>query len=214
MKTRSCLLFFFIIFTTTNLFANDERYLEAMRKNIDAMYKSKDIQQFQEVVNNLERIASVEKNKWEPLYYIAFGNIMMANFEKDNGKKDAYLDVATSYIEKAKALSPKESEIFAIEGFAMMLKVAIDPQSRGMVYSQKATQACAKAVELNPENPRAFALLAQMQFGAAQFFNSPTTEACDTNARALTLFDEYTPTQVLAPAWGKAMAESLKERCK
>ena len=46
-------------------------------------------------------------------------------------------------------------------------------------------QSLGGALSLNPENPRALALIAQTQYGTAQFLGSPTTEACATNASAL-----------------------------
>jgi hypothetical protein len=69
-------------------------------------------------------------------------------------------------------------------------------------------------VQLNPENPRALALMAQMQYGTAQFFGSPTTEACTTLSLALQKFDTFKSDNPLAPQWGRGMAEGLKEQCK
>ena len=94
-----------------------------------------------------------------------------------------------------------------------MLRVTVDPASRGQQYSGMAFQSFGKAVAMNPENPRALSLLAQMQYGTAQFFNSPTTEACATLTKALEKFDSYKSSNPLAPQWGRKMAEGLKSRC-
>jgi tetratricopeptide (TPR) repeat protein len=214
MKTQKIFLFSIIMISGLNVYGNDEKYMEMMLKNIQAVYQTREIPELQKIVNSFERIASVEKDKWEPLYYIAYGNIMMANFEKDGSKKDGYLDLAEANLAKAKALASKESEVFALEGFIAMIRISVDPQARGMLYSQKATQSYAKALELNPKNPRALSLMAQMQFGTAQFFNNPVTEACATNEQALTLFEHEPEGPTISPAWGKKMAESLQARCK
>jgi hypothetical protein len=76
-----------------------------------------------------------------------------------------------------------------------------------------AFQSLGKAVAVNPENPRALALLAQMQYGMAQFFGSPTTEACATLTKSLEKFESYKSENPLAPQWGKKMAEGLKTKC-
>jgi hypothetical protein len=77
-----------------------------------------------------------------------------------------------------------------------------------------AMQAFSKAVALNPNNPRALSLLAQMQFGTAQFFKQTPTDACTTARKAATLFES---TQVsenpLAPTWGKEMNQGLLANC-
>lgn len=195
-------------------FANDGRYIEAMRKNIDAVYKAETIEELQQSVNAFQRIADAEKTKWEPNYYAAFGNILMATKEKDGAKKDTYLDLAMEAIKKCKAIVPDESEVVALEGFAYMIRVTVDPASRGQQFAGLAMQAFAKAVSLNPENPRALSLLAQMQFGTAQFFASSTAEACATINSSLAKFETYKSGNALAPMWGKQMAEGLKAQCK
>ena len=195
-------------------FATDEKYLQAMQKHINAIYQARDVQALQEVVNGFARIASVEKDKWEPLYYIAYGNIMMANFEQNGDSKDAYLDKANEVIKKAKTISPKEPELATLEGFSHMIRIGIDPQSRGMVYAPQAMEAYQRALSVEPNNPRALTLLAQMQLGTARFFGSDSTEACQTNAKALQSFASYKSENVLAPVWGLKLAESLKSECK
>jgi hypothetical protein len=139
---------------------------------------------------------------------------MMATREKDGAKKDRYLDLAMEAIEKAKTVKADESEIFALEGFAYMIRVSVDPGARGPQFAGLSMQTYGKAIGLNPENPRALALMAQMQYGTAQFFKSPTTEACGTLNQALEKFETFKSENPLAPQWGKSMAEKMKEQCK
>lgn len=207
------LLLALLVFTVVKSFAAD-KYTESMQKNIDSVYSSKSIAAIQRAVNSLERIGDAEKTKWEPFYYASFGYVMMATREKDAGIKDSYLDLALKANEKAKALQPGESEVIALEGFIHMIRVTVDPVSRGPQYSSLAFQAFGKAVGMNPENPRALALLAQMQYGTAQFFGSSTAEACGTNTKALEKFDSFKSSNALAPKWGRGMAEEMKGQCK
>src|SRR5690606_18807438 len=193
--------------------ANDEKYRVAMEKNIQAVYEAESITQLQQSVNAFERIGDAEKTKWEPYYYAAFGCIMMATRENERNQKDAYLDQAMATVRKAKAIAPGESEIIALEGFVHMISDTVDPAVRGAQFSSEAMQAFAKAVELNPENPRALALLAQMQFGTAQFFGSSTAEACGTATVALEKFETNQPESTVAPSWGRQMAEELTAQC-
>ena len=210
MKT---LMLFLVITLPLVTLANDDKYIEAMSKNIQAVYNAQTPEEIQNAVNALDRIANAEKTKWEPYYYSAFGNVMMANREKDATKKDGYLDLALAAVEKAKTIQENESEIVAMEGFIHMIRLTVDPATRGQQYSGKAMQAFGKAIELNPENPRALSLAAQMQFGTARFFNTPPTEACVTVNKALEKFETYKSTNPLAPQWGKQMTEGLKKNC-
>lgn len=202
------------IFLASNFaFATSDKYIESMQKNIETVYTAQSIPDIQNAVNALERIGEAEKTKWEPFYYASFGYVMMANREKESVAKDGYLDLALKSLERAKALQPNDSEIIALEGFVHMIRVTVDPASRGQQYSGMAFQSFGKAVAINPENPRALCLLAQMQYGTAQFFGSPTTEACGTLTKSLEKFESYKSENILAPKWGKGMAEGLKAKC-
>lgn len=194
--------------------ATDDKYTEVMSKNIEAVYKAQTADEIQKAVNSFDRISNAEKERWEPLYYSAFGNIMLANRENEGGKKDGYLDLALAALEKAKTIKPNDSEIVALEGFIHMIRVTVNPASRGQEYSGKAFEAYEKAIAINPNNPRALALMAQMEYGMAQFFKSPTTSACGTNTKAIEKFETTKPENPLAPMWGKGMTEDLKSKCK
>jgi tetratricopeptide (TPR) repeat protein len=196
-----------------SVIANDDKYIEVMRKNIETVYSAQSPEELQKTVNSFERIGTTEKNKWEPFYYAAFGYIMMATREADLVKKDTYLDQALAVLKQAQAIVPAESEVVALEGFVHMIRVSVDPASRGQQYSGLAFQAFGKAVSLNPDNPRALSFLAQMQFGTAQFFGQPTTEACGTLNKALEKFESYKSENPLSPQWGKGMADDLKKQC-
>jgi tetratricopeptide (TPR) repeat protein len=210
MKTTNLILLLAIALSSA-AFGKD-KYKSQMTKNIEVVYKAQTAEELQQAVNAFERIGNAEKDKWEPFYYASFGNIMLANKEKDGTKKDGYLDLAKTALDKAVAINSKESEIVALEGFIHMIRVTVDPATRGQQYSMLSMQSFGKALALNPNNPRAMTLMAQMQFGTAQFFKQAPTEACETATKALGLYAE--PKDSLSPSWGKGMTEGLLKQCK
>jgi tetratricopeptide (TPR) repeat protein len=210
MKT-TIIIFAFLI--SGSVFASD-KYTEQMSKHIQAVYTAKSTDEYQVAINALDRIALAEKTKWEPYYYSAFGNVMLATQTGEAAKKDAYLDLALAAIEKGKNIDGNESELIALEGFVHMIRVTVDPASRGQQYSGMAFQSFGKALSINPNNPRAMSLMAQMQFGTARFFGSATTEACGLAKKALEQFASYKSENLLAPVWGKEMTEGLIQNCK
>jgi len=201
-----------LLIVPTALFAAD-KYTEQMTRSISAIYKAKTAAEYQEAINTLERIGNAEKTKWEPFYYASFGYILLAT-EAENVKKDAILDQAQAALDKAGAIRTEDSEIIALEGFITMIRLTVDPATRGPQYSMKAMQSFGHAVALNGNNPRALALMAQMQFGTAQFFQQKPVEACASASKALEIFAATTPADPLAPAWGKEMTEGLLANCK
>ncbi|MEO5978691.1 MAG: hypothetical protein ABIS36_16370 [Chryseolinea sp.] len=211
MKNKIIILLLFVV---TSVMADDQKYIQSMAKNIKILYSAKTPEQYQQAINTFDRIGNAEKTKWEPFYYSAFGYLMVANIETDIAKKDQWLDLAAAAVTKAKENSPNESEIIALDGFTQMLRITVDPASRGAKYTGQAMSLYGKAIQLNPENPRALALMAQMQLGAAKFMKTSTTEGCATAANALEKFQTYHPANPIAPMWGKEMTDGLVASCK
>ena len=201
------------LFFAIKAFAGDEQYVAAMQKNIKSLYEAKSISDLQSAVNAIERISSVEKTKWEPQYYAAFGYIMIATRDSVAERRDLNLDKALEALKKAVELAPQESEVIALQGFANMIRLSVDPAARAPRLAGLTVQYYQAALKLNPENPRALALLAQMQLGTAKFFGSPATEACQTADAALLKFDTFKSDNPLAPTWGRPMTEQLKLQC-
>ena len=77
-----------IIATPRFAAANDGKFEEAMKKNIDAVYKAQSIDEYRQAINAFERIGASEKKRWEPQYYAAFGYIMLSMRETEKDKKD------------------------------------------------------------------------------------------------------------------------------
>lgn len=210
MKT---LIIIATLFVATSTFA--DRYTDQMTKNIGAIYKAKSNEEYMEAINLFERIGGAEKTKWEPFYYATFGYIMMSTSEKEGMKIDSYLDQAQKSLDKALAIKADESELAALQGFIHTMRASADPAARGQQYSMMAMQSYGKAIALNPNNPRALALMSQLQFGTARFFSQEPVEACESARKALELYNKpAVNNDPLAPAWGKGMTEGLVKNCK
>ena len=151
-------LFFIFITLSLGVFSQNEDYIKTMIDNIKIFNMARSLDNFQSSANTFERISNAEIDQWQPLYYAAFSYINMSFIERENEKKDQYMDKAQTYLDKAFVIYPDESELFALQGLLYQGRIQIDPVSRGMKYSQKAGNALEKAKEYNPDNPRAYYL--------------------------------------------------------
>ncbi|MEM6830783.1 MAG: hypothetical protein AAF551_09730 [Bacteroidota bacterium] len=193
--------------TLTVLSLANGPFEKAMGSSIPVIFTAEDPDNLQAVINKLERIGKAEGNRWEPFYYTAFGYIRMSGMSKTNEDKDRYLDLAMEAVTKANGIQPNDSEITTMEGYVYMLKLTVDPATRGMEYSGKAFGSFQKAVALNPENPRAHYLLGRMKHGTAQFMGGTSEEACKSLATAISIFEkEDKKERSFAPSWGKDSA--------
>ena len=191
------------------------QYEQAMGQKIPAVFASSDPSSLQDVINQLNRISAAETDKWEPYYYTAFGYLRMSGMVESNDEKDQYLDLTLETIAKADEVAPNHSELETLRGYAQMMKITIDPGTRGMVYSGQAFASFQKAIQLNPNNPRAHYLMGRMQFGTAQFMGGGNEEACNTLSNALRIFEEgEQPSNPLAPTWGmNSTQEAIQQIC-
>lgn len=197
--------------------ASDDAYLKAMQKSISQLWQAKSVLELQDAANSFSRIANLNPDEWLPPYYVAVAYAQMGFRSDESVKiKDDYFSMAKANIEKAAALSPDNSEIVAMTGFITMGELSLDPGSRGQQLSPLAMQTLAKAIELDPNNPRALVMMAQMEFGTAQFFGQSPEKACNWLSRSLESFKQEankTDKSGIKPLWGPVMAEQMKGAC-
>jgi hypothetical protein len=211
MKKLITGVLFFISFSFA--FASDEAYKNAMKENLDAMKNAKSAQEFQEVANTFERISKIASKEWLPLYYAGLAYINMSHMEQDKALKEPALDKARPFIDQAVALAPKECEVIVLDGYWTMMKMSYDPATRGQTMAPAASQLFSTALSIEPENPRAIAMKAEMEYGSAKFFGSSTETACNMFKKSLPFFDKA-PVNELAPTWGKERAQYMADNCK
>ena len=197
-------------------FAGNDPYTKAMSEGMKMLQEAQGPQDFLEAANKFERIAEAEKDKWHPSYYASYAMAIVAAIEQDPAKKDQDLDLAQSFIEKAGDVEHNQSEVLALQGFIYMLRIGVDPASRGQQYSGMSAASLQRAKAIDPENPRVLYMLAQLSFGTAQFFGSDTSEACNLNNLALEKFEAAESVQnedPFAPSWGRNMSEGFSVQC-
>jgi len=201
-----------ILLSTGFLFAN--KYEKAMGEAIQKLYSAADLDGYLASSATFERIGTMETEEWLPWYYACLGNIWASHQVQDGQQIDKYLDNAQVYLDKAKKLATDNDEILTLQGYIYMMKVVVDPASRGPEYGGKAMGAFGKAAQLNGENPRALLLLARMQMGSDQFFGNDLTQSCEKIMKASQLFDSQHPASSLHPVWGREMAQMFLNECK
>lgn len=186
---------------------------EAMLNGIKQINEAKSVQDLKNAVNVFERIAQAAPEHWEPYYFAGLANINMANYTDDMEAKDNHWDEALKQIGKGLERAPMDSELIALQGYCYMLKVSVDPASRGQSMSPKAIGAFHKALAINPANPRATLMLGQMELGMAQFFGTGPEKGCGLIKKSVDLFDGFEKSTPYAPDWGIEWAKSAVKSC-
>jgi len=210
---KSILFIVAAILMTANTFAQQGHYQAVMGKNLEALRTAQTLEDYQLVANGFERMAAAEQQQWLPTYYASFSYINMSFREKDDDKRDQYLDKAQQHLDKALKLQPKESELYALQGFLHMARIQVSPMMRGMKYSGLAKEALEKAKNLNPDNPRVYYLLGSNTFHTPSMFGGGSQAAKPLLEQAKLKFEKQRAATALAPSWGEPQTLALLAKC-
>lgn len=189
--------------------AQDEKYVKAMKKNIEKIDSLRDAKSMLDAANAFERIGLAEKDKWLPFYYASMLQTLASFLDSVNSQKDIYLDRAQKFIDTADSLQPDESEIYVIKGMIGQARMQIDPMNRYMKYGAESNANLQKATELDPGNPRPEYLMGTMTYYTPVQFGGGAQAAKPIFESSLEKFNNFTPDNELMPVWGKENIEQM-----
>lgn len=194
---------------------DNERFMQAMGATLMELGQAKDVASLQDVANKFERIANSETNEWLPNYYAALCYNLMAQKQKEGADIDKYLDKTDGFIAKLtqqNVSTPDEIEVLKAQ--VAMMRISVNGPARWMKFGSAFEGAIAKAKEINPENPRAYTLKAQMVYYTPEQFGGGAEKACPEIQTAIQKFANFKATSPLAPKWGLEQVNGLAKSCK
>lgn len=187
-----------------------------LRHNVSVVNISEDKTELDEAAINLKEMAVENPELWQPLYYSALGYIKLFDIEETNEDKDAQLDKADESIKLLLEMKPENSEVVTLHAYSLMMRLTVDPASRGMHYSGEIFDNLMKAIRLDSNNPRAHFLMGRMKIGTAQFMGTGYGNACENLKKANQIFEKgEQPEDEFFPTWGKVpTSEVVNNYCK
>jgi tetratricopeptide (TPR) repeat protein len=207
MKT----ILFIALFTITGLTHAQTNFEKGMTKAFELWEEGK----WDDAENMFERIAKAEEDEWLPNYYIAQMNSLKSWNEKDETVLKAQLDKAQEHLDIAMTKSEEDNaELLVMQAQIYTNWVAYDGATYGMKYAGKVAELYAKAVKLDPTNPRAVFCKADWGMGSAKYFGQDTAPFCKEIEASIELFDTFKPESDFHPNWGKERADQVLAECK
>ncbi len=169
---------------------------------------------FQELANRFHVIASAEPGEWLPLYNEAHCYILMSFMgQLEPELRDAYLEKASASIDRMLELAPDEAEPYVMKAFYHTGYLVVDPPQRAMSTTPLINAAIARALQLEPDNPRARFLQVSNELGTANFFGSDTAPICEKARKLLEAWDAYQLQSPIHPSWGKQETQGIVDNC-
>ena len=206
MKTLLALILSFSAITGV---LADDKYENAMKKNLDKIDEYTTSDDYIKLANNFERIALAEADKWLPYYYASFIYVLANYADSSKTQKDIFLDKAVELINKADSLAPNNSEVYTLKGMLAQARMQIDPMSRWQKYGGEAQYSFQKAMEADSLNPRPEYLVGAGVFYTPKQFGGGPDKAKPILENSLRKYEQFVPTNDLMPTWGKQMVEEL-----
>jgi hypothetical protein len=191
-------------------FAQSERYVEAMKKNLALFDSAKTSADYQALANTFERIGDAEKTQWLPYYYAGLA-LATSGWNDPNVDKDANSTRINMLCDKAAALD-NNSEIYALRNMSATQQMMVDPQTRWQTYGVQAAKDIEEGLKMNPDNPRLYYLRGESIFNTPPAFGGGKDKAKPVFEKALALFKTEKP-KPLYPSWGMQRTEEQLAKC-
>lgn len=189
-------------------------YEKSMQKGIEMLQQSGSATESVAGTNYFVRMTELYPSEWLPAYYAAYGSLKAGLQEEDRQKKDEHYQSGLSHIRKAKSLNPGESEIFAMEGYLMLMYIANDAMKRAPSQTADAMEVLETAKAMNPGNPRPWFVQGQHTLFTPEFFGGGAKNAKPLLEKAVELYNKFSPANEMMPVWGKERCEKLLEQCR
>ena len=204
------LFIFFILLSQLQVQAQATKQAKALESAVIQFNQTNKSQAYQELYLQFEQLYSVDKTNWMIPYYAGMTRSLMCLLKM--GDRDALANDALLWVGRAKSIV-KNDEIYCAESLAYTAKMSVNPALRWLIYEGKIKNALRLAKKLNPNNPRAYLLEANIQQKLPFIFGGGCKSVKPLIQKAELCFNNQTNTNSIEPSWGLQSLVQLKKAC-
>jgi hypothetical protein len=165
---------------------------------------------YQELYVQFEQLYAVNKTNWLIPYYAGMTKSIMCLLKM--GDKDALANDALLWVGRAKSIMAND-EVYCAESLAYTAKMSVNPLLRWLTYEGKIKKSLSLAKKLNPNNPRAYVLEANIQQKIPFIFGGGCNSVKPLIQKAELCFNIQTKPNSVEPSWGFQSLVQLKKAC-
>lgn len=165
---------------------------------------------YQELYLQFEQLYAVNKTNWLIPYYAGMTRSIMCLLKM--GDKDALANDALLWVGRAKSIMAND-EVYCAESLAYTAKMSVNPLLRWLTYEGKIKKSLSLAKKLNPNNPRAYVLEANIQQKIPYIFGGGCKSVKPLIQKAELCFNAQTKPNLVEPSWGFQSLVQLKKVC-
>ncbi|MEI8278218.1 MAG: hypothetical protein WCG87_00560 [Bacteroidota bacterium] len=192
-----------------------QNFKETLQKTFVTFDTSFNMQTKIEQSNKLSMIAKKWNTEWVTHYYASYGKVILSYNERDEAKRDAYLDEAEKEKDEAVSILTKENdETYVLNAMIANARMAVNPMNRWQKYGKIFTDNLDKAKAANPDNPRIYYIQGTSKFYTPKAFGGGKKAAMPYFEKANGLFAKESDADITKPSWGKTANTYFFEQCK
>ena len=165
---------------------------------------------YKQLYLQFEQLYSVDKTNWLIPYYAGMTKSIMCLLKM--GDIDALANDALLWVARAKAIEVND-EIYCAESLAYTAKMSVNPALRWFTYEGKIKNTLSLAKKLNPSNPRAYILEANIQQKLPFIFGGGCKSAKPLIQKAELFISNQNRANSIEPSWGIQSLVKLKKAC-
>ena len=201
---------FFILLMQLPLQAQSPNQSKALESAVMQFNQTNSPSSYTQLYLQFEQLYSVDKTNWLIPYYAGMTKALMCLLKM--GERDALANDALLWITRAKSIVVND-EIYCAESLAYTAKLSVNPPLRWFTYEGKIKNALSMAKKLNPNNPRAYILEANIQHKLPYLFGGGCKSAKPLIQKAELCLNNQAKVNSIEPSWGVQSLVKLKKAC-
>jgi hypothetical protein len=200
----------FILLLQLPLYAQVSNQTKALESAVMQFNQTNNPSSYTQLYLKFEQLYSVDKTNWLIPYYAGMTRSLMCLLKM--GDRDALANDALMWLARAKSIQVND-EIYCAESLAYTAKMSVNPALRWLTYEGKIKNSLNLAKKLNPNNPRAYILEANIQQKLPFIFGGGCKSAKPLIQKAELAFSAQNSANSIEPSWGIQSLVKLKKAC-
>lgn len=199
-----------LVFSTCAVQADrDGREVEKVVRKLDKVAHYSD---YKSLADQFRRLREENSGNWLTNYYQAFCLLQYALRTPHVEEVDQYCDRALKSLEEIDPQQANAAEVYCLRAMERSVRIRVDIMLRGMEYSINSETFLEKALQLDPDNPRAYLLKGQNTFNRPEIFGGGKKAAKPFFEKSVAYFQQEKK-NLPAPSWGQESAISMLSAC-
>jgi len=188
---------------------------EDLKAGVDDFDSAKNMNEWVSASNHLALIAKKYTAQWAANYYACYSLTVLSYIEKDAKKKDAYLDDAEVFLNKAISEYKTENvELYILKAMFANARLAVQPALRYKKYGDVFNENIEKAKSLQPDNPRIYYLKGNSVYYTPKMFGGGARNALVQFEKAEALYKKESKEDIFKPYWGEEQNKLMAAKCR